>query len=254
MVLDYPDALSKTDFPALLAFYAFAYIGVSTSFSMQLPQWYKLAQMAPRGSPFRVWGLPPAWVFGLVWIVLYFLIATAGYIYYIDLNSTLSANYVGVLFLVLVSIVLTKFWAPVFFGAAGNPNVMTFMFQLAWVVVLAIFGTALAANVMFAIDAEWWSFILWLPYTLWTAYAFVLQIQFAIIGSRFFSVEAVNTYFALVKQHELEHARRQQTSAINMGATTALMSPMYGQQQQPYSGQQQPGGFGTFSSASYHSE
>jgi translocator protein len=249
--------LAKVEFPALLAFLCFTYLTLGFSFSsMQLPEWYKLAQWAPAGSTFYVWGVPPPWVFGVVWGSLYFLTAVAGYIYYIDLDFSLTTNYGTTLLLWFITIVLTKLWTPIFFGSARNPGVMIIMFQVAWMLVLAIFGTAVATTVYFAKDAEWWSFALFLPYTLWTLYAFILQVQFAVIGSKFFSTEARDTYFSIVKAQELERQRQ----ATSMGYTGNSMPLMYGQNNGNFSSQsamqnnqQQPQSFG-YGSSSYHTQ
>lgn len=107
---------------------------------------------------------PPGWLFGVVWSVLYGLIAAAGFLYWSGLDEPVTRTMV----LVLVNLVLNKLWTPIFFGFGQR--------KLALAVILAIVAT----NVW--IQYELWtqggattSFWLWLPYTVWTVYATVRQ-------------------------------------------------------------------------------
>ena len=86
--------------------------------------------------------LPPA-VFGVVWAVLYYLLAFSQFVYARELVGT--DYYATAHILFFVNWLLNKFWAPTFFGAR-SPGAGLF-------IILLVLGTAIALLVVAALDA-----------------------------------------------------------------------------------------------------
>ena len=103
---------------------------------------------------------PPSWIFGIVWPIIYALMAWAIIIYVDQPEQT-------TMILILVNLLLNKLWTPLFFGL--NQRI------LAFIVLLAIVVTNVWIQVEFCTQKETTSFYLWLPYTIWTFYALILN-------------------------------------------------------------------------------
>lgn len=119
---------------------------------------------------------PPGWLFGIVWTVLYALMAVAAFVYWrrgspdiADPMLRLELR-VTTLVAVLVNLVLNKLWTPLYFGAGQR--------AVALVVALGILATNIWVLVEFFTQTDHASQTagyLWLPYTLWSAYAVLLN-------------------------------------------------------------------------------
>jgi benzodiazapine receptor len=103
---------------------------------------------------------PPGWIFGLVWTVLYVLIAVAGW-------HTFGRNRRGwPMRLWWVQLALNFLWSPVFFAAHE--------IGLALAIVLLMLATILAFIAM-AWRQDRVTALLFLPYGIWVAFASVLN-------------------------------------------------------------------------------
>lgn len=132
---------------------------------------------APRSTGdvlFRLLLSPPGWLFGIVWTLLYALMAVAGFVYWRRGSADDPAQRlelrVTTLVAVLVNLVLNKLWTPLYFDANQR--------ALALVVALGILATNVWVLVEFFTqpdDAAQAAGYLWLPYTLWSAYAVLLN-------------------------------------------------------------------------------
>ena len=106
---------------------------------------------------------PPGWLFGVVWTILYALMATSIFIYWARDAQTPETRTMILLF---VNLLLNKVW--------------TVAFNTSPVISLPIVIGIVITNVW--IQVEYWlqedaevSFWLWLAYTVWTIYATVLN-------------------------------------------------------------------------------
>lgn len=108
---------------------------------------------------------PPAWLFGPVWSVLYILIAISfGYVFYKYFQGSIPGA------------VALPFALNLAFNAAFTP--VQFVLQnnfLASVVIVLVLGTLIWALYAVHSYAPWVTYIN-IPYTLWVAFATVLQL------------------------------------------------------------------------------
>lgn len=118
---------------------------------------------------------PPGWLFGVVWTLLYALMSATILIYWrcptqLPRASTMVA--------ILINLVLNKAWTPLYFGAQQR--------VAALFVAVGILATNIWIEVEFfeqvasgpsqqARDTNLLCALLWLPYTLWSAYAVFLN-------------------------------------------------------------------------------
>lgn len=108
---------------------------------------------------------PPAWVFGPVWSVLYFLIALSfGYVFYKVLRGDWPA-YVALPF--VLNLVFNFAFSPIQFGLQNN-----LLASIDIVLVLATIGWMF--YVIFPLVP--WVVYINIPYALWVSFATVLQL------------------------------------------------------------------------------
>ncbi len=108
---------------------------------------------------------PPGWVFGVVWSVLYFMIAIA---FAMVLHARGARSRGVAIGLFLSQFVLNLAWSPIFFGQ----HKVTMAFYL----ILAILVLAIATTVVFGRirkAAAW----LMVPYLVWLSFASILNFQ-----------------------------------------------------------------------------
>lgn len=103
---------------------------------------------------------PPNWLFGPVWTVLYFMMATAAW------RVWMRAGWHASLWLFLLQLSLNTLWSAIFFGQRRPDLALVNIFAL-W---LAIFGTLVAFR---RVDrpAGW----LLVPYLVWVSFAAMLN-------------------------------------------------------------------------------
>ncbi len=107
--------------------------------------------------------MPPGWLFGAAWTVLYILIAVA---FAIVLNARGARGRGIAIALFLVQLIANFAWSPLFFGAH--------QVTLALALILFILAAAIATTIAFARvrrAAAW----LMLPYLVWLGFASVLN-------------------------------------------------------------------------------
>lgn len=107
---------------------------------------------------------PPAWIFGPVWTVLCFLMATAAWMVWKRDGWKLPVG------LYLVQLVLNAAWTPIFFGAHELGWALTEIIAL-WfailVTLLSFLRVSMLAALMFVPYLAWVSFATFLNLTLW---------------------------------------------------------------------------------------
>lgn len=146
--------------------------------------WYQTSHGCPRRR--RVMLAPPSWIFPIVWFILYGLIAAAMILYGltitdylippIDLATLEIPLYHMIIFsLFFVNISFNHWWSIVFFGQRRIGMAAALAFIIA--------GTAIAIVVMLGIVAQWLPFGLFIPYPIWTVFAFILNVNWLMVSS-----------------------------------------------------------------------
>lgn len=114
---------------------------------------------------------PPNWVFGPVWITLYFLMAIAAFLIWKQ-----GLNVPGVktaLLLFVVQLALNGVWSPAFFGMRS---------PLTGVVVIILLWIVLMTTIMVFFNLSRMAAVLLIPYILWVSYATLLNMSIMILN------------------------------------------------------------------------
>ena len=106
---------------------------------------------------------PPSWIFGPVWTMLYFLIATSGWL--IWRQGRFAANRV-VFACFLAQLILNAAWTPTFFGMHAIGPAL---------VVIVCMWCAILATVVAAWRKHRMAALLLLPYLAWVSFAMALN-------------------------------------------------------------------------------
>lgn len=109
---------------------------------------------------------PPGWIFGPVWILLYFLIALSLYLAWINSNKR-EKKIIGIVF--GTNLVFNGLWSYFFFGLR-NASLAFFDIILIWISILAMIHFTWKINK----KSAW----LLVPYLLWVSFAVVLNFGF----------------------------------------------------------------------------
>ena len=103
---------------------------------------------------------PPSWVFGPVWTTLYFLMSLAIWLFWINFKNK------KVLYIYLVHIFFNSIWSIIFFGFhqifLAFLNLIIILIFIIWLM-----------NIYYKTYRL--SFLLMLPYLLWSTYALILN-------------------------------------------------------------------------------
>ena len=134
----------------IITFVASAIGGFTTS-QFKEP-WYSSLTLSPYN--------PPSWVFGPVWTTLYFLMSLAIWLFWINFKNK------KVLYIYFVHIFFNAIWSIIFFGFHQ------IFFALLNLIILLIFIIWLM-NIYYKTYRL--SFLLMLPYLLWSTYALILN-------------------------------------------------------------------------------
>lgn len=114
----------------------------------------------------KPWFNPPNWLFGPAWIILYVMIAVAGW-------RVWSGNFDSLKSLWLTQMALNFLWSPVFFGAQSV--------RLALVVIVALLA-AIALFIWKAWPTDRTAAVLFLPYAAWVAFASALNLAILLLN------------------------------------------------------------------------
>ncbi|MEV6238291.1 TspO/MBR family protein [Lentzea sp. NPDC051838] len=110
---------------------------------------------------------PPAWLFGLVWTVLYAMIAASGWLAWRNGASRAELTVFG------VQLVLNAAWTPLFFGL-GWYGVAFAEIVLLWLAIVAV------------VVVFWWrsraAALLLAPYLAWVSFAAALNVSIAVLN------------------------------------------------------------------------
>jgi len=134
-----------------------------------------------------VYEMPPGWVFSLIWVCIYPLIAVAIFLYW--KNSLDSVHwYDSVIAVYAVNIILNHLWWVLFFMKSPDSkrnkhffnyyvDVKYYGLWLAAIDTLLIYGTSLYVLIRFGISHAWVSFGLYIIYPIWLTFATWLSIR-----------------------------------------------------------------------------
>lgn len=127
-----------------------------------IPTWYAAIDKPPL--------LPPNYVFGPVWTMLYIAIGVALYLVWIS-RSKRSKKYAYIAF--AVQLVLNTLWSLVFFGL-----------HMPWggVIIILLLLTAIAWTMYEFWRHSRWAAYLLVPYILWVSFATYLTVGVAIVN------------------------------------------------------------------------
>ena len=114
---------------------------------------------------------PPAWVFPVVWTILYVLMGIASYI--ILESDAKPQDKTNALTLYAVQLIFNFFWTIIFF------NLRQYIFAFIWI--LALWGFILATVLKFRPISKTAAYLL-LPYIIWVAFAAYLNLGVAILN------------------------------------------------------------------------
>lgn len=203
MSFDLNTELEKTRLIAVLAFFAFVYFKVwnrSVDRFSSVPRFWKLAFYAKPHTKFRVAGLTYLSVYDFMDFIMLFLTACAGIVYYLDFDGTTAAYYYWIWYMYIIAVFLNKFWNPLFFAFGESASYMYALFFLSTLVSFIIFVLLGVIVILFAIDGAWTSFGLLLAFPFYQFYLFVVNFQFMLVGTDYFSSEADIYYYNLEQQ------------------------------------------------------
>lgn len=107
---------------------------------------------------------PPNWVFGPVWILLYFLMGISIYLIWLNIKKNKKAKIAFWLF--WIHLIFNSTWSIVFFGLQ-NPGLAFINILIIWVLIIALIIKFFKIN-------KWASYLL-IPYFLWVSFASILN-------------------------------------------------------------------------------
>lgn len=143
---------------SLVVFVVLCFLTASAGAAFPPGEWY--AELN------RPWYAPPNWLFGPVWTVLYFMIATAGWLVW---KTRRSGSIVFAMTLYGVQLILNSAWTCLFFGLQ-RPDFALVEIAILWLVIVATI-------VVFRRHSRFAALLL-IPYLLWVSFASVLNYGF----------------------------------------------------------------------------
>lgn len=152
------EADTRSHLPSLVVFVVLCFLTASAGAAFPPGEWYAGLN--------RPWYAPPNWLFGPVWTILYFMIATAGWLVW---KTREAASILIAMTLYVCQLVLNSAWTCLFFGLQ-RPDIALIEILILWVVISA---TIIAFRRHSKVAA-----ILLIPYLLWVSFASVLNYGF----------------------------------------------------------------------------
>lgn len=116
---------------------------------------------------------PPAWLFPVVWTILYILMGLASYLVYKNKNVFFYKERDNFLILYALQLVFNFFWSIIFF------NMKMYYFAFIWLIILWIMILLLIIN---AKKLNKIAYYLLIPYIIWVTFAGYLNIMIAILN------------------------------------------------------------------------
>jgi tryptophan-rich sensory protein len=114
---------------------------------------------------------PPSWIFGPIWITLYFLMGISFYLIWKQGWSKKKVKTAGLFF--LGQLTLNFMWSPIFFGLRAP--------LLGFLVIVAMLVLIMITIKKFYPLSKWAAYLL-IPYVLWVSFATILNAAIAILN------------------------------------------------------------------------
>lgn len=118
----------------------------------------------------RIYGMPPTYIFPIVWTLIYIMLIISLFIYYRNQTFPNTVSYaidtISILF--VLNIMANKMYTYFFFKLKKT---IIAMFDILFIIL-----TGLVIVIIFAINSKWVEFGLFLPYIIWSTYALYLNI------------------------------------------------------------------------------
>lgn len=143
---------------SLFVFVVLCFLTASVGAAFPPGEWY--------ASLNRPWYAPPNWLFGPVWTILYFMIATAGWLVW---KTRRSGKIAGAMTLYGCQLILNSAWSCLFFGLQ-RPDIALVEIVILWLVIVA-------TVVAFRRHSRRAALLL-IPYLMWVSFASVLNYGF----------------------------------------------------------------------------
>ncbi len=119
--------------------------------------------------------LPPAWIYGPLWFVLYAIIIAAVFIFW-KMGDAASSYYVATFALIIFNLAMNRMWTPVFFGTS-------FEWALAIAISMAVSGAAIIGLIGY--QASIGSSLLWI------SFGFLLVYESVVVVSVVINIQAI---------------------------------------------------------------
>ena len=123
----------------------------------------------------RPWYMLPPTVFMVVWPILYSFIIAAGILHIYLFADLVGKTFIAIIALLVINLTLNHWWSVLFFRLHR--------IGLALIEATFLTGTAIAITALYACTAataanknSWISFALFIPYTLWLMFAWVINL------------------------------------------------------------------------------
>ena len=123
----------------------------------------------------KPWFSPPSWIFGPVWVILYFLMGLSLYIIWNYKTQTLSKQKYRKQFFAIfgIQLMLNAFWSFLFFGLKS---------PLYGLIDILFLDIAVAMTIIYAYRVSKYAGVLLAPYMAWIIFATVLNLEIAILN------------------------------------------------------------------------
>lgn len=116
-------------------------------------------------------GMPPGWLFGVVWTILYLGLAAALVLFLRDTADAGTNAWIALVWLAALNYLFNATWTPLAFSL--------YAWNAAFAVILLCTGTALGVCVCAIVLGRWSVFGIYAVYALWLIYACVLNYRAA---------------------------------------------------------------------------
>lgn len=127
----------------------------------------------------RITLMPPNWIFGVIWPIIYILIWISLFILYRNTDFTdPTRNYMidVITILFILNIITNKMWTFVFFRLRR--------LIIALIMLIFIILSSITILIIFGINQKWLEFGLFIIYPIWCSFALYLNISFVIISNK----------------------------------------------------------------------
>lgn len=123
----------------------------------------------------KPWFSPPSWLFGPVWIILYFLMGLSLYIVWNYKTEQLSKQKYKKQFFILfgIQLILNAFWSFLFFGLKS---------PLYGLIDILFLDITVAMTIIYAYRVSKYAAIILAPYLAWIIFATILNFEIVILN------------------------------------------------------------------------